>query len=182
MFNLADIAGLVLTNGSILVVGGQVGSNGAPVPTLEVLPKPAGGYVKFCDWLQRTDPYNLYPFLSVLPTGQIFVAYYNEARLLDPVTFDTVKTLPNIPASVNDPAGGRSYPFEGTAVLMPQKAPYSDPLTVMICGGSNPGPEIAIDNCVSTQPEAAAPKWEIERMVSTHPLHSPHPLSLRVPD
>ena len=155
---------MVLTNGSILVVGGQDGSNGVAVPSLEILPKPAGGYLKYCDWLKRTDPNNLYPFLAVLPGGGVLVAYYNEARILDPATFDTVKTLPNIPAAVNDPNGGRTYPFEGTAVLMPQHAPYTDPISMMICGGSNPGPEIAIDNCVTISPEADTPKWEIERM------------------
>jgi hypothetical protein len=109
-----------LTNsiGSILVVGGEEGSNGYPVPSIEVgsvklleeglilfnqvLPKPEGGptYVRsdirlriilmvLCqidmDWLLRTDPNNLYPFLFVLPGGGIFVLYYNEVRvLLDP--------------------------------------------------------------------------------------------------
>ena len=28
--------------------------------------------------------------------------YYNEARILDPVTFNTIKELPNIPGSVGD--------------------------------------------------------------------------------
>ncbi len=49
---------------------------------------------------------------------------------------------------------------------MPQYAPYADPLTVMICGGSTPGPEIALDNYVSVAPEVDNPKWTIERMVS----------------
>jgi hypothetical protein len=51
------------------------------------------------DFLNRTQPDNLYPFLAVLPSGGIFVAYYNEARILDEVTFDTIKTLPDIPVS-----------------------------------------------------------------------------------
>jgi hypothetical protein len=76
-----------MANGSILVVGGENGSNGPPVPTLEILP-PVGP-VLFMDWLQRTDPYNLYPFLTVLPSGKIFVGYYNEARILDASTFAT---------------------------------------------------------------------------------------------
>jgi Glyoxal oxidase N-terminus/WSC domain len=160
--------GMIMANGSILVVGGQVGSNGAPVPSLEILPKPVGGTVQYCDWLERTDPYNLYPYLAVLPSGGVFVAYYNEARILDKNSLETVKTLENIPGAVNDPKGGRTYPFEGTAVLMPQYAPYSDPLTVMICGGSTPGPEIALDNCVSVSPEVVNPKWTIERMVRFH--------------
>ena len=157
---------MVMTNGSILVVGGENGSNGAPVPTLEVLPKPAGGTTLYMDWLDRTDPYNLYPFLAVLPGGGIFVAYYNEARILDPVTFGTTKTLPNIPGQVSNNQTGRTYPFEGTSMLMPQYAPYTDPLQVMICGGSNVGAAIGTDNCVSIQPEAANPQWVIERMPS----------------
>ena len=157
---------MVMANGSILVVGGEEGSNGRAIPTLEVLPKPAGGTVVFADYLNRTDPYNLYPFLTVLPSGGIFIAYYNEARILDERTFDTIKTLPNLPGAVNNPKGGRTYPLEGTQVLLPQYAPYTEPLTVLICGGSTSGGGFALDNCVSTQPEAAEPKWVLERMPS----------------
>ena len=159
---------MILSNGSILIVGGENGSNGPPVPSLEVLPRPPGGNTTvYCDWLQKTDPYNLYPFLAVLPSGGVFVAYYNQARILDPGTFQTIKTLPGIPGSVIYPTtSGRSYPFEGTSMLMPQHAPYTDLLTVLICGGSNPGPAIALDNCVSIQPDAANPVWALERMPS----------------
>lgn len=54
--------------------------------------------------------------------------------------------------------------MEATAVLFPQYPPYTDPVTVLICGGSNFG--IALDNCVTIQPEAENPEWVIERMVS----------------
>ena len=155
---------MTMANGSILVVGGENGSNGPPVPTLELLPK-VGGTV-YCDWLNRTDPYNLYPFLVVLPSGGIFVIYYNEARTLDEGTFATTKTMPNLPGSVNNFLSGRTYPFEGTQVILPQHAPYTDPLTVMVCGGSNPGAAVAVDNCVSIQPEVANPQWTLERMPS----------------
>src|SRR2546429_5929615 len=33
---------MIMANGSILVVGGEEGSNGAPVPSLEILPLPSG--------------------------------------------------------------------------------------------------------------------------------------------
>jgi len=67
---------MVMTNGSILVMGGEHGSNGVAEPTLEILPRPAGGDTTlYLDWLARTDPNNLYPFLYVLPTnGDIFVS------------------------------------------------------------------------------------------------------------
>lgn len=157
---------MVLTNGSILVVGGESGSNGAAVPSVEILPKPAGGTFLFMDWLNRTDPLNLYPFLAVLPSGNIFVSYYNEARILEPVAFNTIKTLPLIPGQVSNNESGRTYPLEGTSVLLPQYAPYTEPLSVMICGGANVGLSVGIDNCVTIQPEAANPTWSIERMPS----------------
>ena len=153
----------ILANGSILVVGGETGSNATPSPSLEILP-PTGFGTVYLDFLNRTDPNNLYPFLAVLPSG-MFIAYYNEARILDENTFQTIKQLPNIPGAVNDPTAGRNYPLEGTMVLMPQYAPYTDLLTVMICGGSTLGANYALDNCVSTQPEASNPVWAIERMV-----------------
>ncbi|KFY89652.1 hypothetical protein V500_05562 [Pseudogymnoascus sp. VKM F-4518 (FW-2643)] len=155
---------MVMANGSILVVGGENGSNGPPVPTLELLPR-AGGAL-YMEWLERTDPYNLYPFLAVLPSGGIFVAYYNEAIILNENTFATQKKLPNIPGAVNNPLGGRTYPLEGTMVLLPQHAPYTEPLGVLICGGSTPFGGYAIDNCVSTVPEATNPTWVIEKMPS----------------
>ncbi|GFZ47912.1 hypothetical protein JCM24511_05659 [Saitozyma sp. JCM 24511] len=155
---------MMMANGSILVVGGENGSNGPPVPSLEILPAPPGGNVVYLDWLNRTDPNNLYPFLFVLPGGGIFTVYYNEARILDAGSFQTTKVLPNLPGAVDNFLGGRTYPLEGTAVLLPQHAPYTDPVTVLVCGGSTPYGGIALDNCVSTQPEVANPTWTIERM------------------
>ena len=157
---------MIMANGSILVVGGQVGSNGAPVPDLEVLPKSEGGPTfLYMDWLERTDPNNLYPYLWVLPHGDILVVYYNEARILDEVTFATKRELPLLPGSVNDP-GGRTYPLEGTAMMLPQIAPYTDPVIVLVCGGSTLGPANALDNCVSIDPENPDAEWVIERMPS----------------
>jgi hypothetical protein len=128
------------------------------------------------DWLDRTDPNNLYPFTAVLPGGGIFVAYWNEARILNEVTFATTKTLPNIPGAVNDDLGGRTYPLEGTAVLLPQKAPYTAPFEVLICGGSTIGPGWALDNCVTIQPEVPGAQWTIERLPSRRVLSCIAPL------
>lgn len=164
---------MVMTNGSILVVGGEIGSNDKPEPSLEILPY--AGPSLYLDWLERTDPNNLYPFLVVLPGGGIFVVYWNEARILDEVSFDTVTTLPNIPGAVNDDLGGRTYPLEGAAVLLPQFSPYTDPLGILICGGSSTA-HSALDNCVSIYPEAANPTWTLERMPSKRVLSCIAPL------
>jgi Glyoxal oxidase N-terminus len=92
---------MIMSNGSILVVGGQDGSNGKAVPTMELLP-PVGPNLTL-PFLQRTDPYNLYPFTAVLPSGGIFIAYYNEALIMDEVTFATTKTLSNMPGGESTP-------------------------------------------------------------------------------
>ncbi|KAF2691893.1 copper radical oxidase [Lentithecium fluviatile CBS 122367] len=159
---------MVMANGSILVVGGEEGSNGAPVPTLEILPKV--GPTVFCDWLLRTDPANLYPYMMVLPSGGIFAQYYNEALILDEVTMQVKKQLPNVPGAVNNFLAGRTYPYEGTAIILPQYAPYTDPVEVMACGGSTPFQGFALDNCVTIAPDVPGAKWTIERMPSTRVL------------
>ena len=65
---------LVLSNGSVLVMGGENSGGGPGNPTLEILPRISGGGTQlFLDWLHRTDPNNLYPFLHILPSGLIFV-------------------------------------------------------------------------------------------------------------
>lgn len=69
-----------------------------------------------------------------------------------------------MPGSVESPLAGRTYPMEGTAVMLPLSAPYTDPVTLLVCGGSNFG--TAVDNCVSIQPEVENPTWTLERMVS----------------
>lgn len=166
---------MVMANGSIMVIGGEIGSNDAQQPTLELLPATGvpdtatiSGYSNttvYLPFLDRTAPFNLYPFVCVVPSG-IFVAYYNEASILDEKTFEVIKQLPNMPAAVNDPTGGRTYQLEGAMVLLPQYAPYTDNLHVLICGGSTSNGGYPIDNCITTQPENPNPVWTIERMPS----------------
>ncbi|KAL3424090.1 WSC domain-containing protein [Phlyctema vagabunda] len=170
---------LIMANGSILVIGGEIAQNDLPQPTLEILP-PTGvkttdtknGYSNttvYLEFLERTHPFNLYPFVAVVNSG-IFIAYHNEARILDDKTFQTIKVLPNIPGAVHRSDGGRSYQLEGTMMTLPQYAPFTEPLGVLICGGSTPAGGEALDNCVSTYPEAADPTWTIERMPSRRVL------------
>ena len=73
---------LVLSNGSVVVMGGSEGSGGvgANNPTLEILPRIPGGDTQvYLDFLVWTAPKNLYPFLHVLPSGGIFVGEFERA-------------------------------------------------------------------------------------------------------
>jgi hypothetical protein len=153
------------------------------------------------DWLNRTDPNNLYPFVFVLPSGNLFVGgfiifTFRFQLNLCVLQFTTMRPAsstqgPLIPSKHcliflrqlvivrfltldhgtfvhRSPLvlGGRTYPLQGAAVMFPQHAPYTDPLEVLVCGGSTPGPGTALDNCVSIQPEAESATWTLERMVS----------------
>ncbi|KAL2271185.1 hypothetical protein VTJ83DRAFT_556 [Remersonia thermophila] len=166
---------MILSNGSVMVIGGSIGSNDAATPSIEVLPY-TGQAPLYMDWLDRTHPNNLYPFLAILPSGGIFVQYWNEARILSQDTFATLRELPNAPGAVNDDKGGRTYPLEGTAVLLPQKYPYTDYLGVLICGGATEGTSNALDNCVTIYPDDPNPSWTIERMPSKRVLSCMAPL------
>ncbi|KAK5626387.1 hypothetical protein RRF57_002102 [Xylaria bambusicola] len=159
---------LTLSNGSILIMGGEDGSDGPVVPTCEILPRPAGvTNSTYLDYIQNVEKINSYPFLAILPSGNIFFAQYNEARLISQTDFQTVRMVAQMPGAVNNPEAGRNYPLQGTMSLLPQHAPYDDPLGVLICGGTTDGANFGLDNCISIQPEVEGAEWTIERMPST---------------
>ncbi|KAG0645262.1 WSC domain-containing [Hyphodiscus hymeniophilus] len=114
---------MIMANGSILVVGGEIGNNEAEQPNLEILPKTGGGTVNL-PFLSDTAPFNLYPYIMVVPTG-IFILYYNEARILNEKTFATIKTLPNVPGAPS-------------RRVMPAMAGLPDG-TYLICNGGQHG-------------------------------------------
>ena len=80
----------IMANGSVLVVGGEQGSNGAPEPSIEILPN--GGPPIDMPWLAATDPLNLYPFIVVLPSGGVFVMFFTQALKLDEGSYATIQT------------------------------------------------------------------------------------------
>ncbi|KAI0120698.1 copper radical oxidase [Xylariales sp. AK1849] len=157
-----------LSNGSILAIGGEDGSDGPMVPSAEVLPRPAGvTNSTYLSYLADVEKVNSYPFVAVLPSGNMLFTQYNEARIISQVDFSTVRMLPQMPGAVNNPESGRNYPLQGTLSLLPQFAPYTDPLGVLICGGTTDGANFGIDNCIRTEPDVAGAEWAIERMPSS---------------
>lgn len=161
---------MTLSNGSIVVIGGENGSDGPIVPSCEILPRPSGVTKStYLDYLKNAQTNSSYPFMAILPSGDIFFAQYNEARLISQTDFQTTRMLPKMPGAVNNPESGRNYPLQGSMSLLPQSAPYTDPMTVLICGGTTDGANFGLDNCISTQPEVPNAQWAIERMVSSTP-------------
>jgi hypothetical protein len=67
----------MLANGSILVIGGEIGSNDVNQANLEILPRPgglnAGDTVVDLPWLEDVNKLESYPFVFVLPSGRLLV-------------------------------------------------------------------------------------------------------------
>lgn len=163
----------MLSNGSMLIIGGENGSDGPMVTSAEILPRPPGVTTStYLDFLEEAHikKVNSYPFVTVLPSGNLFFSQYNEARILSQVDFSTIRVLPLMPGAVNNPEAGRNYPLQGTMSLMPLSAPYNKPLEILICGGTTDGANNGLDNCITTQPDEPDFGWVIERMVSVTSL------------
>jgi hypothetical protein len=169
---------VMLSNGSILIVGGTDTNSGNAQPNLEVLPRiPGGDTTVYLQWLADTHPFNLYPFLFVLPSGNVFTVYYNQARILDKNNFGTVSVMPMVPGpAAGNFDGGRTYPYSGAGLIMPIKAPYTAPMTVVICGGATTG-QVGLDTCVSISPEVGNPQWTVEKMPTGRVLTCMAPLA-----
>jgi hypothetical protein len=69
---------VVMSNGSVLIMGGSNTNSGDAQPNLEILPRiPGGDTTIYLDFLAATHPFELYPFLMILPSGNVFTVYYN---------------------------------------------------------------------------------------------------------
>ncbi|GAB2248333.1 hypothetical protein Droror1_Dr00008215 [Drosera rotundifolia] len=135
----------ILPDGRVIVVGGR----GAP--NYEFFPKehwaglraqngPFGlmFLVETSDGGHREN--NLYPFLHLLPDGNLFIFANNRSIILDYRRHIVLKEFPVMPGGVR-----RSYPLTGSSVLLPidlrhEATSSSSPaIDVMICGGGKLG-------------------------------------------
>ncbi|CAI2180812.1 4570_t:CDS:2 [Funneliformis geosporum] len=158
-----------LPSGDVLVFGGSLkgtGKNAAAInnPTYEIWPVAGGmpGNTVDIPLLVETLPFNLYPFLHILPNNNdktIAFIFANKQGIL--YNFDTAtveKTLPPLPGSI------RSYPLTGNSVLLPLRpSQYYKPV-IMICGGGNVMDikAQAEASCGRIDPTEEEPAWETD--------------------
>lgn len=77
---------------------------------------------------------NLYPFVFLLPNGDLFIFATNDAVALNWNTGKVTRTYPKLPGNP------RNYPSAGSAVMLPLAA--SDNFataTILVCGGAATG-------------------------------------------
>ncbi|KAI9257672.1 glyoxal oxidase N-terminus-domain-containing protein [Sporodiniella umbellata] len=154
-----------LPEGDIFILGGSIRGTAVNraeinVPSYEFWPPRAEGEVLF-DFLKETMPYNLYPFVFVLPDGNLFIFANKKSIIYDYNNGKIVKRLPNIPGVP------RSYPLTGGAVLLPLDPKNNYNPEILICGGSKrmKNNAEADDTCGRINLGDEDPQWEMDTFV-----------------
>ncbi|KAL1566862.1 (methyl)glyoxal oxidase [Salvia divinorum] len=122
-----------LDDGNFILVGGRNSYNYEIVPpdTLQFTPQ-----LFELALLEDTNDdagreNNLYPFVNLLPDGNLFVFANHKSIILDPGTGKTVRPLPDLPG------GSRNYPASGMSALLPIDLNKDNPnIEILVCGGN----------------------------------------------
>lgn len=161
----------ILPDGRLIIIGGRRQFN------YEFYPKTKATQKLFdLPFLAETNENsienNLYPFVFLLPDGNLFMFANNRAIVLDYTKNRVVKTLPAVPDG--EP---RCYPSTGSAVMLPLKLDAkSIEVEVLVCGGAPKGAYTkanrgvfvdALKTCARIKVTDRSPKWVMETM--------PHP-------
>ncbi|XP_027362783.1 aldehyde oxidase GLOX [Abrus precatorius] len=128
----------ILPDGRIIVVGGRSSF------TYEFVPKNDASfyYLRFLRLTRDPNPgeeNNLYPFLHLLPDGNLFIFANRNSILFDYTRNRVIREFPIMPGDEK-----RNYPSTGSSVLLPlnltglQNGTGLPDAEVMICGGAFP--------------------------------------------
>lgn len=142
----------------------QIVIGGRNEPTYEFVPKRRAGEGAFGLGVLNQPGDNLYPYVFLLVSGDLFVFARNSAVVFNYNTGRVVKKLPNIPGNP------RNYPSAGSAAMLPVRAPYNGN-EIIVCGGAAAGAANsgntgapASASCGRIMPTAGRPGWAMENM------------------
>lgn len=113
---------------SQIIVGGR------NTPSYEFVPRRTPGEGKFNLALLTRGVDNLYPFVSLLPDGNLWIFAARDSILLNYNTGKKVRDYPKIPGDT------RNYPCAGSSTLLPLswKNNFQE-AEVLVCGGATGG-------------------------------------------
>ncbi|XP_059650394.1 aldehyde oxidase GLOX-like [Cornus florida] len=159
----------ILPDGRVIIVGGRAQFN------YEFYPKKPKELYKLPFLRETSDPFeenNLYPFVYLLPDGNVYIFANNRSISYDYVNHRIIKEFPVIPGEK------RSYPATGASVLLPIRLTggntRSPEVEVMICGGANGGAYLTAEKhrkfveasktCGRLKLTDPKPQWVMEEM------------------
>ncbi|CAO2837132.1 unnamed protein product [Amaranthus hypochondriacus] len=164
----------ILPDGRIIIVGGR------RVFNYEFFPKihsddhssTSTSTTFWLNFLVETRDYeenNLYPFVHLLPDGNLFIFANTRAILLDYTQNNVVRQFPPITDGVP-----RNYPSSGSSIILPIDENKPIKAEIMICGGSQQGAFTqaivnrsfvhASHNCARLKVDEENPSWLMEDM------------------
>lgn len=155
-----------LPEGNLIIIGGsnagtKYNTKIKNTPSYEFWP-PSTPEPITLDLLLHTLPYNLYPFVFVLPDGNLFIFASTESIIYDYKRHKVVKKLPTMPGVP------RSYPLTGGAVMLPLRPENDYNVEILICGGSTAPPRStgsADDTCGKINLGDKDPQWEMDTFI-----------------
>lgn len=116
----------ILPDARIIVIGGRRQFN------YEFYPKGPSFRLQFLrDTRDGSHENNLYPFVFLLPDGNLLIFANTRAIILNYNKNHVVRKLPSIPG--DEP---RNYPSTGSAVLLPLDENHHVVAEIMVCGGA----------------------------------------------
>ncbi|XWS58296.1 hypothetical protein CRYUN_Cryun08bG0021700 [Craigia yunnanensis] len=125
----------ILPDGRIIIVGGRRQFNYEFYPQNIEGGSSDSNHSFLLNFLRETNDQgmenNLYPFLHLLPDGNLFIFANTRSILLDYNQNRVVKEFPQIPG--DDP---RNYPSTGSSVLLPLDENKAIEPEIMVCGGA----------------------------------------------
>ncbi|KAI0996633.1 hypothetical protein K3495_g11549 [Podosphaera aphanis] len=156
-----------MPDGSVFVASGSL--NGLDPskpqnnnPTYEMLNRdgsPRGQSIGL-DILAKNQPYYMYPFVNLLPDGNLFIFVAKQAQVFNVGQNAVVKQLPDLQGDF------RTYPNTGGSVMLALSSANNWKAEVVICGG---GAFQDIDSptdasCGKIAPLDPNPTWEMDAM------------------
>ncbi|KAK4396191.1 Aldehyde oxidase GLOX [Sesamum angolense] len=151
----------ILPDGSIIIIGGKTANSVEFFPPRTEI---GAANFPFLSEVEDNQMDNLYPYVHLLPNGELFIFANNKAVLYDYNTNSVTKTYPILEG------GPRNYPSAGSSVMLALTGDYSS-ATVVVCGGAEYGAYLqrtkdspAHGSCGRIEATRPDPVWEMEDM------------------
>lgn len=149
------IVGGMTKNLDMGLLMGQVENN----PTFQYYPPRSAadaiGPPQYLDLLQWAYPYNLYPIVFQLPSGNVFVFASNKSCVINTSTNAILTNIPDLIAPNHAPW---MYPNSPTATVLPLTLANNYRFVIQLCGGSLLT-GMAASDCYQIAPEDPLPTW-----------------------